>query len=308
MKKHVAVDTWYCYDGDQVIAEYVGTTLVRKFIYGPGIDEPIIMIAVSGETETPYYYHFDGLGSVIALSDSNGDLVEIYSYDVFGDPNRISSVSNPHLFTGRRYDSETDLYFYRARYYNPAIGRFMQTDPIDYEDGLNVYTYVQNNPVRWADPYGLLTGVEEAAGVCTITGWSGWGFGGYMTAGGTFVSCTGVGAAAVGTAAAAGTTGYGIGKYAVCPALDWVGDRLYDPIVNRGRGKFYPTRKRAKDAARRHGARTPIHDGPHGPGELPHFHGVDGDGNKIRGRQNIHFEHPEVFYPWLLWPYDVWDE
>jgi len=56
-----------------------------------------------------YYYHFDGLGPVIALSDSGANVVERYSYDVFGEPNRVSDVNNPYLFTGRRYDSETGL-------------------------------------------------------------------------------------------------------------------------------------------------------------------------------------------------------
>ncbi len=70
----------YCYDGDQVIAEYEGGSLKRKFIYGPGIDEPICMTS-SGVT---HYYHFDGLGSVVAISDTAADIVERYSYDVFG--------------------------------------------------------------------------------------------------------------------------------------------------------------------------------------------------------------------------------
>jgi len=120
-----------------VIAEYENDTLVRKFIYGPGIDEPIMMIDVS--TGNKYYYHFDGLGSVIALSDSSGNVIERYSYDVFGEPTiydpsheprATSDVNNPYMFTGRNYDSKTGLYYYRARYYSPYIGRFLQTDPI----------------------------------------------------------------------------------------------------------------------------------------------------------------------------------
>ncbi len=94
--------TKYCYDGDQVIAEYEDDVLVRKFIYGPGIDEPICMIDVA-DSNTVYYYHFDGLGSVVALSDVNGVIVEEYSYDVFGEPNRASDVNNPYLFTGWRF-------------------------------------------------------------------------------------------------------------------------------------------------------------------------------------------------------------
>ncbi|MHC4575259.1 MAG: RHS repeat domain-containing protein [Planctomycetota bacterium] len=95
------------YDGDQVIAECNESgTLLRKFVYGPGIDEPICMIDVA-DNNAVYYYHFDGLGSVIALSNENKEIIERYSYDVFGEPNRTSDVNNPYLFTGRRYDPET---------------------------------------------------------------------------------------------------------------------------------------------------------------------------------------------------------
>ncbi|MEE9302915.1 MAG: hypothetical protein V3U84_03930, partial [Thiotrichaceae bacterium] len=119
--------TTYVYDGDQVIAEYNDTTLLRKFVYGPGIDEPLIMIIPAGQTNAGWYwYHYDGLGSVVALSDSSGSIVEGYSYDVFGavtvhtgagadtmwltsddaTNGDASQYGNPYRFTGRR-DSET---------------------------------------------------------------------------------------------------------------------------------------------------------------------------------------------------------
>ncbi|UCD52921.1 MAG: hypothetical protein JSW27_09825 [Phycisphaerales bacterium] len=146
----------YVYDGSQCIAEYdANDVLLRKYIYGPGIDQPICMIDVV-DGNAVYYYHFDGLGSVVALSDSLGDTVQTYEYSVYGqvaasDPNH----PNPYLFTARRFDSETGLYDYRARCYNPYIGRFLQTDPISYADGLNWYTYCGNNPVLFIDPWGL---------------------------------------------------------------------------------------------------------------------------------------------------------
>ena len=150
--------TQYVYDGDQVIAEYDGSDmLLRQFVYGPGIDEPICMIDAAHENAV-YYYHLDGLGSVAALSEENNTIAERYSYSVFGEPNRVSDVNNPYLFTGRRFDTETRLYHYRARAYAYDIGRFLQPDPIGLSDGINLYAYCGNNPVGFVDPYGLCKG------------------------------------------------------------------------------------------------------------------------------------------------------
>jgi len=143
----------YVYDGGHVIAEYDDSGLLRKYIYGARVDEPVCMIDVADNNKA-YYYHFDGLGSVVALSNSNGDSCQSYQYSVYGqvaasDPNFLA---NPYMFTGRRFDIETGLYYYRARYYNPHIGRFLQTDPIGYG-----YGYCGNNPLGCVDPSGLAT-------------------------------------------------------------------------------------------------------------------------------------------------------
>jgi len=154
-KKVDGFSTRYLYDGPQVIAEYDGNNnLLRKYIYGPGIDQPVCMIE-EAESET-YYYHYDGLGSVVALSDSAGDTVQTYQYSVYGqvavyDPNH----PNPYMFAGRRFDIEIGLYYNYARYYNPYTGRFLQADPIGYDGGMNLYRYCNNNPLNATDPFGL---------------------------------------------------------------------------------------------------------------------------------------------------------
>ena len=107
-----------------------------------------------------YFYHFDGLGSVVALSNTSGVIVEHYTYDAFGNTTitttqSYTSPGNPYMFTSRRYDAETELYHYRARTYSPELGRFLQTDPIGYADSMNLYGYVGNNPVTFIDSMGL---------------------------------------------------------------------------------------------------------------------------------------------------------
>ena len=132
-------------------------------IRGSGIDEPIIIIDVE-DNNAVYYYHFDGLGSISALTDANGTVVEKYEYDVFGGTTiknasdnilTESAIGNPYGFTGRRFDPETDNYYYRMRYYNPDIGRFLQTDPPYAYSSMGLYHYCWNNPINWIDPWGL---------------------------------------------------------------------------------------------------------------------------------------------------------
>ena len=143
----------YVLDGNQVLEERDASTgaLLRRYYYA-GLDEPVLMATGSGSV---YYYHQDAQGSVVAMSSSAGALAESYAYGPYGQVEQPSILGNPFLYTGREYDAETGLYYYRARHYDPVIGRFLQPDPLGYFDGMNVYEYVGGNPINFVDPLGL---------------------------------------------------------------------------------------------------------------------------------------------------------
>jgi len=152
--------TRYIYNGYNLIEERDGNdNVLAKYIYESGIDRPIKVL--NGESEL--YFIQDDLGSVIALVDNSGGVVERYEYDVFGRPtikdgNGMvkASAMTPFLFTGREFDGETKLYHFRTRAYSPVLGRFLQSDPIDFfARDVNLYRYVSNNPINYLDPFGL---------------------------------------------------------------------------------------------------------------------------------------------------------
>jgi len=143
--------------GDDEIAEYApgATTPQRRFIPGTAVDHPIAMVA----NGTKEFFHQDKIGNVVAMSDVSGHLIEgPFAYDPFG--NGPSATGVPFKFTGRRLDPETGLYYYRARYYSSAVGRFLSADPLGYQDDLNMFTYVGNDPTDKSDPSGKF--VQEA--------------------------------------------------------------------------------------------------------------------------------------------------
>ena len=143
----------YLYDGANIVTEVDGTgNTLAAYAQGAGIDEPLAMWR-GGATS---YYQADGLGSITALSGAAGALSATYTYDAFGKVTASTgSLVNPFRYTGREWDSETSLYYYRARYYEPDIGRFVSEDPIAFKGGINFYVYVKNQPPSFADPSGL---------------------------------------------------------------------------------------------------------------------------------------------------------
>ncbi len=143
--------TRYIYAGFQRIADYNGNTLTARYVYGTGLDEPLLVVNAAN-TITSYLHH-DKQGSIVATSGATGAVVNKYKYMPWGDGETLSGGT--FGFTGQRYDSETDLYYFKNRYYSPKLGRFLQPDPVIYNDSLNTYQYVLNNPLMLTDPYGL---------------------------------------------------------------------------------------------------------------------------------------------------------
>jgi len=152
-KSSASSTTNYLYDGSNSIEEVdAGGGQLARYAQGAGIDEPL----AESRGGTNGFYEQDGLGSVTSLSGSAGALADTYTYNAFGVLTASSgSLTNPFQYTGRDFDSETGLRYYRARYYAPAVGRFLSEDPAEFLGGVNFYAYVTNNPQALVDPSGL---------------------------------------------------------------------------------------------------------------------------------------------------------
>lgn len=144
--------TQYYYDADQIVSESTIFQNPIYNIYGPAIDEVI-------SDSRGYSYQYDGLGSVVNLTDAAGVGANSYVYRPFGEIRlQTGSVSNQWLFTGRQFDPETNLYHYRNRSYDPRVGKFTTQDPLAFFNPrlqLQKYLYCLNNPINLTDPLGL---------------------------------------------------------------------------------------------------------------------------------------------------------
>jgi RHS repeat-associated protein len=164
----------YFYDSERKIEEQdAGAVTQATYTYGSNFLDNVLTMDRGGAS---YYYHANATGSPEALTDTNGNVVERYAYDAYGqvtvlDPSYTplplnpwgtphSTVENPYLFTGRELDEESGLYYYRTRGYDSVKGRFLQRDSVGNANGLNLYEYADDNPTDNVDPSGK--GSEEA--------------------------------------------------------------------------------------------------------------------------------------------------
>ena len=158
----------YFYDREDLLAEFSpDRKLERMYLHGPGIDDLIGFI----QGDHLFSVHADALGSVRVIADQRQKILSRYDYNAFGQVKRIQEdISIPFLFIGARYDAGTDLHYMRTRAYDPEIGRFISPDTIGVAGGINLYRYVQNNPLKYVDPYGEIMATLLGAVLGPIVG------------------------------------------------------------------------------------------------------------------------------------------
>jgi RHS repeat-associated protein len=125
--------------------------VLARYTQDSGVDQVQALL----RSGTISYYQADGLGTITSLSNPTGTLAQTYTFDSFGNQTASSgSLINSFRYTAREFDPETNLYNYRARYLDPASGRFIGEDPKRFQAAGNFYPYVSNSPTTHLDPFG----------------------------------------------------------------------------------------------------------------------------------------------------------
>jgi RHS repeat-associated protein len=161
------VTTQFLYEGSRLVAEYDGSgNLLRRYVWGPGTDEPLVWYEGGVGSTDRRWLHTDERGSVIGQSNNAGVMTQTYAYGAYGEPQDNWGAGSRFRYTGQIALPEVQVYHYKARVYDPMTGRFLQTDPIGYSADLNDYAYVEE------DPTGLCTGsrITNDDGTCASTG------------------------------------------------------------------------------------------------------------------------------------------
>ena len=154
------------YDGVQMIGELAGGVVEPTYLTGLQIDEMLVRSTAAGART----YLTDALGSVMAQTDEDQTPINWYGYSPYGEVAVVGDdEQSPVQYTGREND-RTGLYYYRARYYDPVLKRFISEDPIGLGGGVNVYAYVDGNPVSFTDPYGLAPSWASPTGAYLMAG------------------------------------------------------------------------------------------------------------------------------------------
>jgi len=152
----------YVYEGGVISAEYDGVdTLVATYVHAP---PPSSSLEMERDGHR-YFYSLDGMGSVIALTDVAGSVIERNRYDAYGNLVATNSHGNPFAFTGAIREEATGLYHMPLRSYDPSIGRFISEDPVP---AVNPYRYASNNPVNLMDPSGASAVAQYGIALQTI--------------------------------------------------------------------------------------------------------------------------------------------
>jgi RHS repeat-associated protein len=148
-------DTRFAWSGGHMTMEIdaaAGWPISRRYVYGPGADSPLVWYEGTGLTDRRWLIP-DERGSIVAVTNASGAVMQVNSYDEYGIP--AATNLGRFQYTGQAWLPELGMYYYKARIYSPTLGRFMQTDPIGYGAGMNMYNYVGSDPVNFSDPLGL---------------------------------------------------------------------------------------------------------------------------------------------------------